>query len=236
MAEFAGKVVAVTGAAGSLGRSVGARFAQAGARLLLLDREQVAVDALSAELGAGHEARGVDLTSRERAAEAIAGAATNLGRIDVLCNIAGGFAMGPPVHALPADQWRRMFEMNVATLLNTVAAVVPLMLAAGRGGKIVNVGALSAATGKANMAAYVAAKSTVSRITESMAAELRDSGINVNCVLPSIIDTPPNRASMPKADFSRWVEPAALADVVAFLASDGARAIHGASIPVTGLS
>jgi NAD(P)-dependent dehydrogenase (short-subunit alcohol dehydrogenase family) len=229
MAEFAGKVVAVTGAAGSLGRSVGARFAQAGARLLLLDREQVAVDALSAELGAGHEARGVDLTSRERAAEAIAGAATNLGRIDVLCNIAGGFAMGPPVHALPADQWRRMFEMNVA-------AVVPLMLAAGRGGKIVNVGALSAATGKANMAAYVAAKSTVSRITESMAAELRDSGINVNCVLPSIIDTPPNRASMPKADFSRWVEPAALADVVAFLASDGARAIHGASIPVTGLS
>jgi len=85
-------------------------------------------------------------------------------------------------------------------------------------------------------AAYVAAKSTVSRITESMAAELRDSGINVNCVLPSIIDTPPNRASMPKADFRRWVEPAAIADVVAFLCSDAARAIHGASIPVAGLS
>jgi NAD(P)-dependent dehydrogenase (short-subunit alcohol dehydrogenase family) len=236
MAEFAGKVVAVTGAAGSLGRSVGARFAGAGARLLLLDREQAAVDALGAELGAGHEARGVDLTSRERTAEAIAGGAKSLGRIDVLCNIAGGFAMGPPVHALPADHWRQMFEINVATLLNAVAAVVPLMLAAGRGGKIVNVGALSAATGKAHMAAYIAAKSTVSRITESMAAELRDSGINVNCVLPSIIDTPPNRASMPKADFSRWVEPAALADVVAFLASDRARAVHGASIPVAGLS
>lgn len=236
MAEFAGKVVAVTGAAGALGRSVSARFARAGARLLLLDREQTAIDALRAGLGAGHEARGVDLTSRERTAEAIAGAAKSLGRIDVLCNIAGGFAMSPPVHALPAEQWRQLFEINVTTLLNAVAAVVPLMLATGRGGKIVNVGAMSAAGGKAHMAAYVAAKSTVSRITESMAAELRDSGINVNCVLPSIIDTPPNRASMPNADFSRWVEPMAIADVVAFLSSDGARAIHGASIPVTGLS
>jgi len=236
MAEFAGKVVAVTGAAGALGRSVSARFARAGARLLLLDREQAALDALRTELGGGHEARGVDLTSREHTAEAIAGAAKSLARVDVLCNIAGAFAMGPPVHALPADHWRQMFEVNVSTLLNAVAAVVPLMLAAGRGGKIVNVGALSAASGKPNMAAYVAAKSAVSRITESMAAELRDSGINVNCVLPSIIDTPPNRASMPEADFRRWVEPAAIADVIAFLVSDGARAIHGAAIPVAGLS
>lgn len=236
MAEFAGKVVAVTGAAGALGKNVSARFARAGARLLLLDREQAAIDALRAELGAGHEACAVDLTSRERTAEAIAGAAKSLARIDVLCNIAGAFAMGPPVHALPADQWRQMFDINVTTLLNAVAAVVPLMLGAGRGGKIVNVGAMSAASGKAHMAAYTAAKSTVSRITESMAAELRDSGINVNCVLPSIIDTPPNRAAMPKADFSRWVEPMAIADVVAFLASDAARAIHGASIPVVGLS
>ncbi len=234
MAEFTGKVVAVTGAAGSLGRSVCARFASAGARLLLLDRDRV--DALRAELGAGHEARAVDLTSREATLAAIAGAAKVLGRLDVLCNIAGGFAMSPSVHEAPADHWKQMFDINVATLLNAVAAAVPVMLAGGRGGKIVNVGAFSALGGKAHMAAYIAAKSTVSRLTESMAAELRDSGINVNCVLPSIIDTPPNRASMPKADFGRWVAPAALADVVAFLASDGARAIHGASVPVVGLS
>ncbi len=236
MSGFSGKVVAVTGAAGTLGKSVGARFARSGARLLLLDRERAAVEALRKELGAGHEAVAVDLVDREATAAAIASAAKKLGRIDVLCNIAGGFTMSPPVHEAPAEQWRQMFDVNVGTLLNAVAAVVPLMLAAGRGGKIVNVGAFAAASGKAQMAAYIAAKSTVSRITESMAAELRDAGINVNCVLPSIIDTPPNRASMPKADFSRWVEPMAIADVVAFLASDDARAIHGASLPVTGLN
>ncbi len=233
MAEFTGKVVAVTGAAGSLGRSVSARFAKEGARLLLLDRDRV--DALRGELGAEHEARAVDLTSHEATLAAIARAAKDLGRIDVLCNIAGGFAMGPTVHEMPGSLWRQMFDINVTTMLNAVAAVVPVMLAGSRGGKIVNIGAFSAVSGKAQMAAYIAAKSTISRLTESMAAELRDSGINVNCVLPSIIDTPPNRASMPKADFSRWVAPAALADVIAFLASDGARAIHGASIPVVGL-
>jgi NAD(P)-dependent dehydrogenase (short-subunit alcohol dehydrogenase family) len=109
------------------------------------------------------------------------------------------------------------------------------MIAAGRG-KIINVGAIAALSGKANMAAYIASKSAVIRITESMAAELREKGINVNCVLPSTIDTPQNRKDMPKADPKRWVAPEALADVVLFLASDAARAIHGASIPVAGLS
>ena len=109
------------------------------------------------------------------------------------------------------------------------------MLAAG-GGKIVNIGAGAAARGAAQMGAYSASKSVVARLTESMAAELRDRGINVNCVLPSIIDTPENRKDMPKADPSRWVAPSQLADVIAFLASDAASAIHGASIPVVGLS
>jgi NAD(P)-dependent dehydrogenase (short-subunit alcohol dehydrogenase family) len=107
------------------------------------------------------------------------------------------------------------------------------MIAAGRG-KIVNIGAVAALAGKANMGAYSASKSAVIRLTESMSAELRDKGINVNCVLPSIIDTPQNRADMPKADPLRWVGPDALAEVILFLASDAARAIHGAAIPVTG--
>jgi NAD(P)-dependent dehydrogenase (short-subunit alcohol dehydrogenase family) len=109
------------------------------------------------------------------------------------------------------------------------------MIAAG-GGKIINVGAFAAQKGAANMGAYIASKSAVMRLTETMAAELREKNINVNCVLPTIIDTPENRAAMPKADPTRWVAPDDLANVVVFLASDEARAIHGAALPVTGLS
>jgi len=109
------------------------------------------------------------------------------------------------------------------------------MLASG-GGKIINVGAFTAQKGAANMGAYIAAKSAVIRLTESMAAELREKNINVNCVLPTIIDTPENRAAMPKADPQKWVAPEDLASVIVFLASPAAKAVHGAAIPVTGLS
>src|SRR5205814_7371106 len=131
--------------------------------------------------------------------------------------------------------WDFLFGLNARSVLHTARAVVPHMLKA-RGGKIVNVGAFAAQKGAAQMGAYIASKSAVIRLTEAMAAELREKGINVNCVLPTIIDTPENRAAMPDADPRRWVAPAALADVILFLASDAARAIHGAALPVTGLS
>ena len=136
----------------------------------------------------------------------------------------------------PTDRtWEFLRDLNVRTLLNMVRAVVPHMIERG-GGRIVNVGAYSALKGQAGMGAYCAAKSEVIRITEAMAAELRDKNININCVLPTIIDTPENRAAMPKADASRWVAPADLANVIVFLTSDSAHAIHGAAVPVTGLS
>jgi NAD(P)-dependent dehydrogenase (short-subunit alcohol dehydrogenase family) len=156
-------------------------------------------------------------------------------RIDVVCNIAGGFRMGAPVHETSDKDWNFLMDLNARTVLNTARAVVPVMLSSG-GGKIVNVGAFAAQKGAAQMGAYVAAKSAVIRLTETMAAELREKNINVNCVLPTIIDTPENRAAMPDADPKRWVAPAALAEVILFLASDAARAIHGAALPVTGLS
>ena len=142
--------------------------------------------------------------------------------------------MGQAVHETPEDTWELMLGLNAKSVINCARAVVPGMLAAGRG-KIVNIAALAGLSGKANMGAYSASKSAVIRLTESMSAELRDRGINVNCILPSTIDTPQNRADMPKADPRRWVAPEALADVVLFLASDAARAIHGAAIPVNGL-
>src|SRR5436305_10153972 len=128
-----------------------------------------------------------------------------------------------------------MFDLNARTVLHTARAVVPHMISAG-GGKIVNIGAYAAQKGAARMGAYIASKSAVIRLTETMSAELRENNINVNCVLPTIIDTPENRAAMPRADPARWVAPADLANVIVFLASDDARAIHGAAVPVTALS
>ena len=156
-------------------------------------------------------------------------------RIDVLCNLAGGFRMGEALHETSDAAWDFLQDVNARTLLHTARAVVPHMIAGG-GGRIVNVGAYAAQKGAARMAAYVAAKSAVIRMTEAMAAELREKNINVNCVLPTIIDTPENRRAMPDADPSRWVAPADLAQVIVFLASPQARAVHGAAIPVTGLS
>jgi len=233
--DFSGRTVIVTGAAGNLGRAVAAAFAARGADLVLVDLKE---EALAKTYGAADAKRLLapcnllEPTQVEKLAQL---AVERYGRIDALCNLAGGFRMGEPVHATAAATLDFLLDLNVRTMLNAAHAVVPRMLAAG-GGKVVNVGAFAAQKGAAMMGAYVAAKSAVIRLTESMAAELREQNINVNCVLPTIIDTPENRAAMPKADPSRWVAPADLASVIAFLASDAARAIHGAAVPVTGLS
>ncbi len=233
--SFKGQTVVITGAAGNLGQAVAARFAVEGAKLALLDLNQAALDKVPTA-GAGDVLRQVvDLSDAVSISAAIGAVIARFGRIDALCNLAGGFHMGEKVHEVPADKWDFMMELNAGSVLRMAQAVVPHMLKAG-GGRIVNIGANSALSGKAEMGAYVASKSAVIRLTETMAAELRSHNINVNCVLPSIIDTPQNRAAMPKADPAKWVAPAALADVLLFLCSPAARAIHGAAIPVVGLS
>lgn len=218
------KQVIVTGANGALGRAVVAAAAAAGATVtgidLGFDAEPAGVRCLTADLTDGDAARR---------------AVSEVGTVDALFNIAGGFSMGPAVHETPQGDWDRMFAMNVETLRNMVAAAVPGMVSRGRG-SIVNVGALSAREGQGAMGAYCAAKSVVMRLTESLSSELRDQGVNVNAVLPSIIDTPANRADMPDADFSKWVAPDDLARVICFLGSDLSRAVHGALVPVRGLS
>jgi NAD(P)-dependent dehydrogenase (short-subunit alcohol dehydrogenase family) len=162
-------------------------------------------------------------------------ALADVGRIDALFNIAGGFAMGETSYDTCGADWDAMFQVNVATLRQSIQAVIPRMIEQRRGA-VVNVGALSALKGAASMSAYVASKSVVLRLTESLSAEVRQHGINVNAVLPSILDTPSNRAAMPDADPAKWVAPADLAKVICFLGSDAARAIHGALLPVAGLS
>jgi NAD(P)-dependent dehydrogenase (short-subunit alcohol dehydrogenase family) len=229
------RTVIVTGAAGNLGKAVASAFAGSRANVLVVDLER---DMLERAFGSENSQRAFVAANLLDMAGATAMAQTALdrfGRIDVLCNIAGGFRMGEAVHETSDDNWNFLFDINARTVLHAVRAVVPHMLAAG-GGKIVNVGAFAAQRGVAQMGAYTASKSAVIRMTEAMAAELREKNINVNCVLPTIIDTPENRAAMPKADPAKWVAPADLANVIAFLASDAARAVHGAALPVTGLS
>jgi len=214
--NFSEKIVLITGAKGNLGKALSEAFEKLGGKVVPVDLptnllDQAQVDAV------------------------VQKAMQDFKHIDVLCNIAGGFRMGKPVHETTDADWNFLMDLNARTVLHTARAVVPHMIAAG-GGKIVNVGAFAAQKGAANMGAYIASKSAVMRLTETMAAELREKNINVNCVLPTVIDTPANRADMPKADPKRWVAPADLANVILFLCSDEARAIHGATLPVTGLS
>ena len=222
MSDFAGKKVLVTGAAGALGRAVAEAFHARGAAVLGVD---------IAEDDAPWNTIVADLIDPQGARQAVAEA----GDIDILANIAGGFAMGDDVAGTGDETWDFMMNLNARTVLNMCRAAAPGMVARG-GGKVVNIGARGALRGAALMGAYIASKSVVMRLTETLSDELKRSGVNVNCILPSIIDTPRNRADMPKANFDHWVPPGQIAEVVLFLASPAACSIHGAAIPVEGLA
>lgn len=217
------KHVVVTGAGGALGRTAVDVARAQGARVTL-------VDAVEVTARPGEQVLKLDLTDSAATMEALAA----LPAIDALFHITGGFTMGSPSHFIPDNEWSAMFAINVTTLRNVVAAVVPGMVARGAG-KLVTIGANAALRGQAKMGAYCAAKASVMRLTESLSAELKGKGINVNGVLPTLIDTPKNRADMPDADFSTWVKPEDLANVICFLGSDAARAVHGVLLPVAGL-
>ncbi|MBN1135113.1 MAG: SDR family oxidoreductase [Anaerolineae bacterium] len=236
MFDLTDRVVIVTGAAGNLGGAVAKAFGAAGARLALVDRDPDRLPRLFPDLANSphhYLAAPVDLAD-EAAVKAMVDETLNrFGRIDVLVNVAGGYRGGTPVHETPLATWDFLLNLNARTVYIASSAVIPAMLRQGSG-KIVNVAARAALQGAAKLGAYSASKSAVMRLTEAMAAELKNDGINVNCVLPGTIDTPDNRAAMPKADARRWVQPEALADVILFLASDAARAVHGAAVPVYG--
>ena len=231
------KVAIVTGAAGNLGGAVARAFADQGARLALVDLDPQAIERTRQGLPAGCESAAfpTDLMDAQ-AVEAMASAvAAHYGRVDILANIAGGFTMGPPVHETPDKDWELMLNLNARTVFYCCRAVVPRMLASG-GGRIVNVSARAATRGVGHMGPYCTSKAAVITLTEALADELKEQGINVNCVLPGTLDTPQNRAAMPDQDPSRWVPLEALADVILFLTSDAARAVSGAAVPVYGRS
>jgi NAD(P)-dependent dehydrogenase (short-subunit alcohol dehydrogenase family) len=221
------KTIVVTGASGALGKVVVDTALARGSRLAAIDFAPARAAPAPHRLELG----GVDLTDAAQAKNAIDAAASHFGRLDVLINIAGGFAFETVGDGDPKT-WERMYALNVKTALNASRAAIPHLLAS-RAARIVNVGAFGALQAGSGMGAYAASKSGVHRLTEALAVEHKGK-ITVNAVLPSIIDTTANRESMPKADFTKWVTPQELADVILFLTSDAASAVTGALIPVTG--
>src|SRR6266850_1814369 len=230
------KVAIITGAVGNLGTATARLFQQAGARTVLVDRSPDRVREAFKHIANSKDhllAGGVDLTSVESIGKLVQQTLARFGRVDALVNTVGGYRGGKPVHEADLADWDFLFNVNVRTTLLCCRAVIPQMLRQSRG-TIINVASRDGLAGSAGYAAYSASKSAVLRLTESLAAELKVSNINVNCIMPGTIDTPQNRAAVPNGDFSRWVEPAAIADVIAFLASDASRAINGAALPVFG--
>ena len=222
-----GNVLVVTGALGALGKVVADTAEARGARVAGIDHAPAQRPATERRLELG----GVDLTDETQAKQAIDAAATHFGRLDALINIAGGFVFETVAEGSDKS-WQRMHAMNVLTALNASRAALPHLARSGHG-RIVNIGAMGALQAGAGMGPYAASKAGVHRLTEALAAEWKGK-VTVNAVLPSTIDTDANRASMPKADFAKWVRPLELSEVFLFLASDAASAVTGALIPVAG--
>ncbi len=234
--HLAGKVVIVTGSVGNLGMATAQGLQEAGARTVLVDRSEDRLRENYPDLIDSpdhHFAGGVDLANPDSLARMVESVCDRFGRIDALVTTVGGYRGGKPVHETDLADWDFLFGVNLRTTLLCCRAVIPQMLRQGRG-NIVTVASRDGLTGSAGYSAYSASKSAVLRLTESMAAELKNSNINVNCILPGTIDTPQNRKAIPHGDFSKWVAPEALADVILFLVSDAARAIQGAALPVYG--
>ena len=220
------RTLVVTGGHGVLGKAVVEAARTRGLNVALIDHATgAAAPDGTLEIG------GVDLTDAGAAEAAMAGVVERFGGIDALLNIAGGFVWQTTDDAEPA--WDRMFALNLTTALNASRAALPHLKASAEG-RIVNVGANGALKAAAGMGAYGASKSAVHRLTEALAEELKSTSVTVNAVLPSILDTPQNRADMPDADPAQWVQPSDLAAVMLFLASPESRAITGALLPVTG--
>lgn len=237
MFNFKDQVVVITGGAGNLGAAVTRAFFHAGARVVIVDRQRdMAVEVFGDDIPEGEYCLYVagNLMDESSVAEIVETIIARFGRIDVLINIAGGYRAGTPIHETPLDSWDFMMNLNARTVFLMSRSVIPHLMAR-MSGKIISVGARAALKGTAKAGPYIASKMAVIRLTETMSAELKGKNINVNCILPGTIDTPANRKESPDADFSRWVTPESMANVILFLASDLAKDVHGAAIPIYGL-
>jgi len=233
--RFEGTVALVAGGTGGLGRAVSLAFLQEDAKVVVTYRKQEEFDALKSAAGAGSrlEGHGVDVTDEAAVRQLIERVLAKYGRLDALVNAVGGYAGGVKFWELETKVFDQMLALNLRSGYALSRAALPAMLKQGRGA-IVNVASKAAFDHAAGVAAYAASKAAAVAMMDSIAEDVKGSGVRVNSILPSIIDTEANRKAMPKADFSKWPKPEDIARVILFLCSDDARVIHGAAIPVYG--
>jgi len=222
-----GKVVFVTGAKGSLGSFITQRFLATGATVVGASRSVSREDFVAANF----VPLSLDLTEGAAVREAIDSVASRYGRLDVLVHVAGGFAGGQSIAETDDTTWQQMRDLNLTSAFYVLRAAIPYLRKAGQG-RIVAIGSLAAVEPQAGLAAYVTYKSALSMLVRTAALENRDAGVTANLILPGTMDTPANRKSMPKADFSKWLEPSAVAELAVWLAGPDAAHISGASIPI----
>jgi len=236
--SFAGKVALVAGGTGGLGRAVSLAFLGEGAKVVATFRKQEELDALKTAAGANVSRLAgfnVDVTDEAAVRQLVEGILAQHGRLDVLVNTVGAYVGGTKLWELETKTFDQMLALNLRSGYMLSRAAVRAMLKKGSGA-IVNVAAKAAFDHAAGAAAYAASKSAAVALLDSLAADLKGSGVRVNTILPSIIDTEVNRKAMPAADFSKWPKPEEIARVILFLCSDDAKVIHGAAIPVYGES
>jgi len=236
--DFSGKVVLVTGGTGALGREVCHAFLKAGALVAttyVIDEEIPALESKIGDLKKNIFLIKKDLGNEKDVQALVSEIVKKYGRIDVLANVVGGYMAGKPVTEIDEKDWDTMMNLNLKTAFLLSKHVVAQMIRQSSG-KVIHTAARPGLKGGGNDAAYVASKSGVIRLVESLAEEVKSKGINVNCILPGIIDTEPNRRAMPNADFSKWVKPSEIARIILFLATEDSRPINGAAIPVFGLA
>jgi NAD(P)-dependent dehydrogenase (short-subunit alcohol dehydrogenase family) len=237
-ARFAGSVALVAGGTGGLGRTVSLAFHEEGAQVIVTYRTQQEFEALKDAANHGGspiEGRRIDVTDEAAVSQLIATVLAQYGKLDILVNTVGGYAGGVKLWEMESDIVDRMLALNLRSGYALARAAVRPMLKQGRG-SIVNVAAQAALDHPAGAAAYAASKAAAVALLDSMASELKGTGVRVNSILPRIIDTQANRRSMPNADFSKWPKPEEIARVILFLCSDDASVIHGAALPVYGAS
>ncbi len=234
--ENPNRIVIVTGGTGVLGTAVTEAFLKKGYPVTvpyIYEREIERFERQIGDLKAQVTLLRANVTVEAEVQDLFQTVLDKFGQIDILVNIVGGFIGGIPVTEMEMEKWDFMMNMNLKSAFLCCKAVLPQMIER-RYGKIVNVSARAGLGGSAGLSAYCVSKSGVRVLTESIAEEVKDHGINVNSIMPSIIDTPANRKSMPEADHSRWVPPSEIAKVILFLTSDDAAIINGAAIPVYG--
>jgi NAD(P)-dependent dehydrogenase (short-subunit alcohol dehydrogenase family) len=236
MYDFSNKVVLITGGTGALGKSLTQRFVSSGATTIATYLNDEKIEALKGQNTINAELIKADVTREEQVVKLISTIVERFGHIDILVNSVGGYLGGKSVTDLEEHEWDLMMNLNLKSAFLISKHVIPVMKSSGHGGKIIHISSKTGLKSEGHDSAYAASKSGLIRLVESISQETKELGINVNCILPSVIDTEANRIAMPKADFSRWVKTDDLTNVVFFLCSQEAKVITGAAIPTYGLS